>query len=259
MFSPADRDRIRELVLAMSRNDDRITAGALLGSLADGRADEWSDLDLTFAVRDGEALAAVLEDWTARLAREVSAVGLLDLAVGTTVYRVFLLPGSLQLDLSLTPERDFWPRGPSFQLIFGSAGESRFTPPPDANELAGLAVLDVRVIRVAIERGRLWQALYWLDSLRNHVLAIAAVRRGLKASYARATDDLPPDVLEAAARTVAAAPTTDLLLDGLRAGVELLVAEAADDSPIIRAVDADLRELGGLAPAAAGRDAPGPD
>jgi hypothetical protein len=248
VFSPADRDRIRTLAVDLGRADGRIVSGALLGSLANGRADDWSDLDLTFAVRDGESIAEVLADWTERLEAEESAVVLFDLPVGSTIYRVFLLPGSLQVDLSFTPERDFWPRGPSFELLFGEAGPAVMTPPPTIEEIAGLAVHDVRATRVAIERGRLWMALYWLESLRNHALSIAAIRRGLKASYARSTDDLPADLLAAAQGTIVASLDAPALRAALRAGLELLLLEAAADAPVVRKVEADLRELADLPP-----------
>jgi hypothetical protein len=247
VFTSADRDRLRGRVVGLGRADERIVSGAILGSLANGRADDWSDLDLTFAVRDGVSLAEVLGDWTTRLEAEESAAVLFDLPVGSTIYRVFLLPGSLQVDLSFTPERDFWPRGPSFQLLFGEAGPAVMTPPPTIDEIAGLAVHDIRATRVAIERGRLWMALYWLESLRNHALSIAAIRRGLKASYARSTDELPAEVLAAAEGTVVPRLDAEALRAGLRAGLELLFAEAAEQAPVIRKVEADLRELADLA------------
>jgi hypothetical protein len=40
---------------------------------------------------------------------------------GATIYRVFLLPGCLQLDLSFTREREFGAAAPTFQLRFGRA------------------------------------------------------------------------------------------------------------------------------------------
>jgi hypothetical protein len=236
----------------MGRADERIVSGALLGSLANGRADAWSDLDLTFAVRDGESIAKVLADWTQRLEAEESAAVLFDLPVGSTIYRVFLLPGSLQVDLSFTPEPEFWPRGPSFELLFGTSGPAVMTPPPTIDEIAGLAVHDVRATRVAIERGRFWMALYWLESLRNHALSIAAIRRGLRASYARSTDGLPADVLAAAEPTIVTSLDAPALRTGLRAGLELLVAEAAEVAPVIRTVEADLRELADAPPASPG-------
>ena len=71
IFSVADRERVHERVLHWATSDGRVVAGAVVGSLAlDDAGDRWSDLDLTFAVADDQPLAAVLEDWTRRLAAE---------------------------------------------------------------------------------------------------------------------------------------------------------------------------------------------
>jgi len=126
-------------MLEYAEDDDRVVAGAAVGSLAGGSGDRFSDLDLTFGIVDGERVANVLDDWTRSLT-ELDAVRLADLEVGPTIYRVFLLPGALQFDLSLTPAAEFRPAGPMFQLLFGktapetpdASGRSRglFTPTP---------------------------------------------------------------------------------------------------------------------------------
>lgn len=67
---------------------------------------------------------------------------------------MFLLPGALQVDVSVTPAGEFWPRGPSSRLLFGAAGQPRLTPPPGLRDLFGLAIEDVRTARVATERER---------------------------------------------------------------------------------------------------------
>jgi hypothetical protein len=243
VFDEADRERVRAFVLEMAGADPRIVAGAELGSFVDGRADRWSDLDLTFAVAAATPVMNVLEDWTERLASELDAVRLFDLPVGSTVYRVFLLPGALQVDVSVTPAEEFWPRGPLFRLLFGAAGEPRPTPPPGLRDLFGLAVEDVRTARVATERERYWQALYFIDSLRNHALAMACVRRGLKASYGRAFHELPESVLEAAGRTLVSRLDRQDLLQALRAGVDLLLAESNELGSIVEQVRSQLLEL----------------
>src|SRR5256885_499524 len=90
-------------MLQLAEGDERIVAGAAVGSLAVGSGDRFSDLDLTFAVADHVPVAEVLDDWTRRLSDELAAVRLVDLERGPTIYRVFLLPDALQFDLSLTP------------------------------------------------------------------------------------------------------------------------------------------------------------
>lgn len=126
-FSVERRDALREQVLQLAKEDDRVVAAAAVGSLAVDEGDQFSDLDLTFGTAEPTPVAVVLDDWTTKLADERDAVTLVDLERDLTVYRVLLFPDALQLDLSMTPAGAFRPSGPRFQLIFGkvAAGEPR--------------------------------------------------------------------------------------------------------------------------------------
>src|SRR5207245_4284889 len=98
VFEPELRDRVRERVLELADGDPRVVAGAVVGGLAYGRGDRWSDLDLTFGVADGMPVTDVLRDWTPTLPDEFDASNLFDLPRETSLYRVFLFPGCLQVD-----------------------------------------------------------------------------------------------------------------------------------------------------------------
>ena len=159
-----------------------MVAAAEVGSLAAGGGDRWSDLDLTFAVADDVHVDEVLEDWTLRLTAELDAVHLFDLPSGGAIYRVFLLPGCLQLDVSFAPAAIWGAGGPKFRLIFGSAGEREYAQPPAARELLGYGVHHVVRARFNIERAQYWQAEYWISEARDYALSLAcpgaACRRG---------------------------------------------------------------------------------
>src|SRR5262245_1488028 len=45
VYTPAEREELRDSLVAAARNDPRITAAALTGSAAAGREDAWSDID----------------------------------------------------------------------------------------------------------------------------------------------------------------------------------------------------------------------
>src|SRR2546427_13154042 len=111
MFTVEERDLVRKCLVQVSRADPRLVGGALIGSTAGGGGDRWSDLDLTFGVADGAAIEDVLADWTVRLANEFDAVHIFDLPYLSTIYRVFLLPSNLQVDLSFTPGNKFLGKG----------------------------------------------------------------------------------------------------------------------------------------------------
>jgi hypothetical protein len=119
MFSVEYRQKVSSRVLVWAESDQRIVAGARIGSLAHGPGDRWSDLDLTFAVSDDARIADVLEDWTGRLVAEFDTIRLFDLPSGRSIYRVFLLPGCLQFDSSFPPRLISAPLAPSSSCSSG--------------------------------------------------------------------------------------------------------------------------------------------
>ena len=244
IFSVADRERVQERVLHWATSDGRIVAGAVVGSLAlDDAVDRWSDLDLTFAVADDQPLPAVLEDWTRRLAAEFDAVQLFDLPVGASIYRVFLLPGCLQFDLSFTPAAQFGALGPKFKLLFGRVVKKPPLPPPSAEALFGYAVHHTLRARFCIERGRWWQAEYWISGVRDYALHLACRRRGLTADHGRGFDDLPAEVHELFTSALVTSLTRAELLRALGCAVRGLLAEAKEVQDVATKVAPQLERL----------------
>jgi hypothetical protein len=251
MFTPHDRDRVHARVLEWARSDRRVVAGAVVGSLAKQPGDRWSDLDLSFAVGDGVALVEVLDEWSERLVDEFDAVRLLDLPSGGAIYRVFLLRGGLQLDLSFSPAMQFGAIGPNFRLLFGTAIEKPFIGPPSARELFGYAVHHAVRAHVCIERGRYWQAAYWIGSLRDNAMSLACRRLGLPAYYGRGFDELPEDMRRGFADALVQSLDRDELLRTLRYAVEALLREGAEAGDLPAKIEPQLREFIGR-PTAAG-------
>jgi hypothetical protein len=228
MFTVEEREHVRERILEMAHADSRIVAGAEIGALALGGGDRWSDLDLTFGVADGAGVDAVLADWTAELTEELDAVHLFDLPFQSSIYRVFLLPGNLQVDLSFTPARDFGARGPKFSSLFGGAVERDPVPQPTAEHLFGYGAHHAVRARICVERGRPWQAEYWISALRDHGLMLASLGRGLEVSYGRGFDQLSPETLALAEAALVRSLEPEELVRALRAAIELLLREAGE-------------------------------
>jgi hypothetical protein len=243
MFSVSDRDRIRDYVLQLAESDARVVAGAVVGSLALDEGDRWSDLDLTFAVADNLPVFDVLEDWTRNILKELDAAHLFDLPSGASIYRVFLLPGCLQFDLSFTPASKFGATGPKFKMIFGSAVEKPYIESPSAHELFGYAVHHALRARFCIERGRYWQAEYWISATRDHALSLACRRRGLPANHGRGFDDLPPDVHNVFKSALVTSLERDELLRALSSAIEGLLHEVAEVQELAAKVEPQLRML----------------
>jgi hypothetical protein len=245
MFSVAFRQQVSDRVIAWAENDPRIVAGATIGSLALGPGDRWSDLDLTFAVADKAEIAEVLEDWTEKLAAEFGAVRLFDLPSGNSIYRVFVLPGWLQFDLSFSPASDFGAIGPKFRLLFGNAMEKPHIPPPAVRDLLGYAVHHALRARLCIERNRHCQAEYWMSAARDYGLSLACVRRGLPAHHGRGFDDLPTDLRDLLSEALVTSLDRPSLLRALGRTIDLLVQESAELEEMPASLRSGLRDLAG--------------
>lgn len=192
VFDAGERERVRERLLLLAGVDPAVVGAAMTGSEAVGAADRWSDLDLAFAV-DGEP-GPVLERWTATLYEDFSARHHWDLPSGSTIYRVFLLPGWLEIDIAFTPAGEFGPLGPAWRTVFGPTVPLRQGDPPGHDHLVGLAWHHALHARTSIERSRYWQAEYWISAVRDQVIALACLRLGHPTAHAKGAHLLPQNL-----------------------------------------------------------------
>lgn len=240
MFTVEQRDALRDRLLRLAEADERVVAGAAVGSLAFGQGDRFSDLDLTFGIADGVPVIDVLDDWNRTLVGELDAVPLVDLERGPTVYRVFLLPDQLQCDISMAPAARFRPAGPRFRLLFGeTAGgepEVALPAPPGylfigtpaiPGDIFGWGVIYALHARASIERGRVWQAEHYVAAVRDHALSLACLRQGLIGVQARGYDDISAETLARFGNTHIAAVEPAALRAALAASALALMHEGA--------------------------------
>jgi hypothetical protein len=256
VFTIEQRDALRARMLQLAEQDERVVAGAAVGSLAVGTGDRYSDLDLTFGIADSVPVPHVLEEWTRTLAAEEHAAQLADLEVGPTMYRVFLMPNALQFDLSMTPASHFRPAGPRFRLLFGETtadeSEASVRPPGGlsiptpavAGDIFGWGVIYALHARACVERERVWQAEHYVGAVRDHALALACLGRGLPAVQARGYDDLPPETLATFAGTRVESGEVDALRRALAASVAALLHQGTEaDLPHADVVAGRLADL----------------
>ena len=185
------RARLRSGLLEYAARDQRISGAAVTGSAAAEREDRWSDIDLAFGVRDAAELPNVMTDWTAHMYHRHLALHHLDVRAGAWIYRVFLLPSTLQVDLAFVPATEFRALAPTFRLVFGEANEPRPVPPPPLGDIIGLGWLYALHARTCIARRKVWQAEYMISGIRDNALALACLRHGLPAVHGRGMDLLP--------------------------------------------------------------------
>ncbi len=225
--------QIRERLLAAAEEDPAVTGAALIGSHAAGHDDRWSDIDLAVAVRG--PLPETLQRWTTWVAEEFGLLHHWDLPSGESIYRLFLLPGLIEIDIGFMPEASFGPRGPNWRLVFGQPQPLRPVVPPEAGFLIGMAWHDTLAAHKYLKRGKVWQAEQWITSLRRQVLALACLRLGHPWAYARGAHLLPVAVSAALEQALVRSLDEPELRRALEAATNGFLAELHLTDPALAA------------------------
>jgi predicted nucleotidyltransferase len=244
VFTPEERERLREDLVAAAKADERISGVAITGSAARGALDQWSDIDLAFGIADPARLREALGDWTERMHRIHGAVHHFDVTRGSWIYRVFLLQSTLQVDLAFAPAVDFGALSPTFRLVSGASVELPQAPPPAIEEIIGLGWLYALHSRSCIERGKVWQAEYMISAVRDQALALAAIRHGLPAREGRGFDGLSQAVKASFEGAVVRSIDTHELKRAFRVATGCLLIEIKSAIPDLAvALEGPLTEL----------------
>ena len=233
MFTAEDRARVLDRLLRLAGADASVTGAALTGSQAAGAGDQWSDIDLVVAVR-GEP-AEVCERWTERLYEDLGALHHWDLPTGAKAIRVFLLADELEVDMTFAPEAEFGARGTQWRTLFGSPRALEPFPDPEPRTLIGHAWHHALHARACIARGRSWQAEHWISALRDQVVALACLRLGHPAFYAKGAHLLPRDVTDQLEPALVRSLDAPELRRALAAAVGALAAEIERSDPALAA------------------------
>jgi predicted nucleotidyltransferase len=244
LFSPEERDRLREQIVAAARADKRITGAAMTGSSALGNQDKWSDIDLFFGVRDEEDLAGAMAAMTELMYREHGALHHFDVVAGPATYRVFLMRSTLQVDLAFTPASSFGAVAPSFMVLFGQPVERTPIAPATAMSLLDYGWLYALHARSSIERGKVWQAEYMISLIRDQVIAASCVRHGLPAREGRGVDRLPQNEKQRFEVALVRSLEPAELRRAMRAAIDCLVDEVSHvDARLAARIEPALKEL----------------
>ncbi len=244
MFTAEHRTQLRSELLEYARRDKRLAGAAITGSAAVDREDRWSDIDLAFGVVDPGHVADVLSDFTAFMYDRHGALFHHDVRAGAWIYRVFFVPGTLQVDLAFVAQSEFRPLGPTFRLVFGEAKATNPFPPPVPNDIIGLAWLHALHARSCILRGKFWQAEYMISAVRDHVMTLACFRHGLSWAHGRGMDQLPESITRQLLGSLVRELYPDELWRALGVVVQSLVTEVnGADSQLGMRVSAELAEL----------------
>ena len=184
--SAADQRAFLERLTASLREDERIAAAWVIGSLAHGGGDAYSDVDLLVAVR-GEDFGAVVAAWPAFLARLSPTVFAQQLGSAEMPTVTAITPEWLRFDITLASAAA--PRTLGYQAapLFARSGDAApftfapATPRVSPDRLPALASDFLRVLGllpVAVGRGEFIAGLTPVLLLRGYLIELYLLENG---------------------------------------------------------------------------------
>lgn len=215
MYSKEFRSNVQDVIIDLAKRDKRITDCAVVGSEAISQNDDWSDIDLTFGVSDDVDITVILSDWNCIMAKQFDAHVLFDLPHRQSIYRVYLLPNALQVDLSFTPTKYFGALTKKFKLIYGNVKRQEIVPIPEYKTIYGYAVLYALKTRCALERMKVWQSYYYLGKYREYIMQLKCIEVNVDSKDGRGYGDLPTSFLTDIQQSLTSKMDTDSIRDSL--------------------------------------------
>jgi predicted nucleotidyltransferase len=223
--------RVVEAATRWAEAEPRVRTLVLKGSLAQGRGDELSDVDLIAVTEPG----AREELWAERrtIARALGEpLGLFREAEWATPYMLIALyDGPLKVDLAFEEERlasDPWLRD-GYAVLTGDVEEPDLTEPPPFGAESDLRDLDAHAwdyafwLHVKLERGERWVAYLELAGFLQHIVVLALnAARGEGWAAGRGVDKRhSPDTVAALEAALPRSAKPDELRRALLAAAEL--------------------------------------
>lgn len=201
MFSEVEGSKLSDQLVAAVRADSQLEAAAVVGSAALGREGKWSDIDLAIRLATDLSPEDAVDQWTSRMDEIHDAVAHLDVWADRTLFRVFILASSLQIDWSFWLAKDFAASDESFRLPFDIANEPTPSSAKTTKSLIWMGWLYALHARSSIARGRALQAISMVNGKRDQVTALICLRHHLPSHQNRGVDDLPDDLKQSIAET----------------------------------------------------------
>ena len=187
------------------------------GSIARGTADRHSDVDIAVVVAEAAEVSAVAAECTELLLDTLPVFHYFEQDLGIAEVRGFLLDSFLEIDLAIGRP--------------GAVEAASELQPLDVQGKLDFIWHDVIHAAAALDRGRPWRALWYVERLRSGALELACNRLALDSRHFAGVDDLPRESLAAAAAGISPSLADPDLWSALRGATDAIFSEAAIENP----------------------------
>ncbi len=182
-----------------------------LGSTTSGTADRHSDIDIAVVIAPNAEVAQVAAQCTDVALRLLPVFHHFAEEFGGFEMRGFLLESFLEVDVGVARP--------------GEVEAELDLPPLDVEAKLDFSWHDVIHAAAAIDRGRPWRALWYVERLRNGSLELAAASLRINAHHFAGIDELPPETLTRAEQAIPRSLSESEIWRALRAATVALFAE----------------------------------
>ena len=217
LFTAEDRERTTSKVVAELTKVSGVERVYPFGSTAQGTADRHSDVDIAVVVEETAEVSAVAAKCTQLLLSALPVFHYFEQDLGVAEVRGFLLDSFLEIDLGVGPP--------------GAVEAATKVQPVDVRGKLDFVWHDVIHAAAAIDRGRPWRALWYVERLRSGALELACNRLELDPRHFAGVDDLPGQSLAAAFLGIAPSLSDEDLWSALRGATDAFFSEAANENP----------------------------
>ncbi len=239
LYTPQERQKILDLLIAALQTDNRITGAILVGSGSVGFDDEYSDIDMAIIVAAEDDVDPVSQEWLARFEELLPVAHHFIFSRAPNVYLYgFMLENFLELDISFQSISDLSARRERWKVAFDRTGKiepfmqaswaNRTEPDLRETYFRWLNSIWHYVLHIGlcVKRGHLWRARHYLEQLRDRTVELAGLNNGLNTSNFRQVDQMPDDFRIALQETLVSELESDEILRALRAATRCFFKQA---------------------------------
>ena len=233
LFTPTDREKVKNELVNLLATTPEITAIILVGSAAIGYTDELSDIDIMSVVSDEADIVCVMDTICASVKAKYNTLCFAQL--NERRLQVCLLDNCLELNFSYRTLETLEARAAHWQVLLDKTGKadsimrSTYAKFDEENRINinnayqnKLAEYSEQIwhyifhAAAAINRGRFWKAVKELDYIRDNIIELKGLRYSLRMSRNSDVDKIPNDELAALQKTLPSVLSKEALADNLK-------------------------------------------